>query len=51
MIASKVTTLVEVEGAEVDGIERAEVAVNPDHQEHRCASLRLTILASIAPMT
>ena len=35
----------------MDGAEGVEVAVDPDCLECSCASLRLTIPASIAPMT
>ena len=50
MIASRVTPPVEEEGATVDGAKGVEVAVNPDHLDRSCTLLRLTILASIAPM-
>ena len=50
MIASRVTPPVEVEGAEVDGVEGVGVAVDPNRLERNYASLRLTIPASIAPM-
>ena len=40
----------EVEGAEVDGAEGVKVAIDPNSLERNYVSLRLTVLASIAPM-
>ena len=51
MIASKVTTLVEVEGAEVDGVEGVGGVAVPERLEQNCALLHLTVPASIASMT
>ena len=51
MIASKVTTLVEVEGAEVDGAKGVGGAVNPDPLERSCALLRLMVVASMTHIT
>ena len=43
-----ITPLVEEEGADVDRVVGVGVAVDSDHFERNCASLRLTIQASIA---
>ena len=43
MIASKVTPLAEVEGAEVDGVEGMGGAAGPDRLERNYALLCLTI--------
>ena len=51
MIALRVTPPTEEEGAEVDGVEGVGVAADPNRLEHSCASLYLTVLVSIAPMT
>ena len=51
MITSMVTPLAEEEGAEVDGAEGVRGAVDPDRLERSCASLHLTIAASMAPIT
>ena len=48
MIASKVIPLAEVEGVEVDRAEGVGGAAASDHLEHSCASLRLTVVASMA---
>ena len=47
------TSLVEKEGADVDGAERdgAEQATESDCRDLNCASLRLTVAASMAHMT
>ena len=50
MITSKVTPLVEVERAEVDGAEGVGGAADLDHLEQNYASLHLTVVASIAPI-
>ena len=50
MIAARVIPPMEVEGAEVDGAEGVEVAIDPNSLERNYVSLRLTVLASIAPM-
>ena len=51
IIASSVTPPTEEEGVEVDRVEGVGVAVDLDRLERSCALLRLTIPASIAPMT
>jgi len=51
MMSSRVTPLVEEKGANVDGAERVGGAVDPNRFYQNCASLRLTIAASIAPIT
>ena len=51
MITAKVTPLTEVEGAEVDGAEGVRGAAILECLERNCASLHLTVLASIASMT
>ena len=51
MMSSRVILLVEEEGADVDGAEEVGGATDPDSLEHSCASLRLTVVASIAPIT
>ena len=51
MITSMVTPLAEEEGAKVDGAEGVRGAVDPDRLERSCASLHLTIVASMAPIT
>ena len=51
IIASSVTPPTKEEGAEVDRAEGVRVAIDLDRLEHSYASLRLTIPASIAPMT
>ena len=48
MMSSRVTPLVEEEGADVDGAEGVGGATDPDHLKRSCASLRLTVVASIA---
>ena len=50
MIASRVTTLAK-EGAEVDGTEEVGGAADPNHLEHSCSLLRLTVAASMAHIT
>ena len=51
MIALRVTPPVEVEGAEVDGVEGVGRAAILDRLERNCTSLCLTVATSIAPMT
>ena len=51
MITSRVTPPIDEEGVEVDGPEGVEGAANPDHLERNCASLRLTVVASMAHIT
>ena len=48
MIASKVTPPAEVEGTEVDEAEAVGGVADPDHLEQNCASLHLTVAASMA---
>ena len=50
MIASKVIHPAEEEEAEVDGAKGVGGAVDPNYLERNCASLRLTVAASIAPI-
>ena len=50
MMTSRVTLLVEEEGANVDGEEGVREAVALEHLKNNYASLRLTVPASIAPM-
>ena len=50
MMTSRVTLLVEEEGANVDGEEGVREAVALEHLKKNYASLRLTVLASTAPM-
>ena len=50
MMSSRVILLVEEEGANVDGAEKVGGAADPDCLKHSCASLRLTVVASIAPI-
>ena len=50
MMTSRVTLLVEEEGANVDGEEGVREAVALEHLKKNYASLRLTVPASIAPM-
>ena len=47
MIASRVTPPAEIEGVEVDGAEGVGGVVNLDRLERNCASLRLTVAASM----
>ena len=56
MLSSSVTLLIEEEGADVDGAERDGVeqeggATKSDYRDRNCASLRLTVAASMAHMT
>ena len=51
MITSRVKPLAKVEGAKVDGAEGVERVANLDRLERNYASLRLTVAASIAPIT
>ena len=51
MIASRVKPLAKVEGAKVDGAEGVEGVADLDRLERNYASLRLTVAASIAPIT
>ena len=51
MMSPRVTPLIEEEGADVDGVERVGGAADPDCLDRNCASLRLTVAASIAPIT
>ena len=51
MMSLRVTPLVEEEGANVDGAEGVEGATNPNCLHRNYASLRLTVAASIAPIT
>ena len=50
-MSSRVTLLVEEEGADVDGAEGVEGAIDPDCLHRNYASLCLTVAASIAPIT
>ena len=50
MIESRVTPLAEEEGTEVDGAEEMGGAADPDYLERSCASLRLTLTVSMAPI-
>ena len=55
MMSSRVTSPVEEEGADVDGADRDEVereggTTDPDYLDLNCASLRLTVAASMAHM-
>ena len=47
-IAFRVTPLAKIEGAEVDGAEGVGEAAVPDRLEWNCASLHLTVVASMA---
>ena len=51
MMSSRVTSPIEEEEANVDGAVEAEGITVPDRLKHSCASLRLTIVASMAHMT
>ena len=51
MIASRVTPPAEEEGAKMDGAEGVEGVADLDHLECSCASLRLTVVASMAHIT
>ena len=51
MIALRVTPPAEEEEAKVDGVEGVGGAVNSDRLERSYTSLRLTVAASIAPIT
>ena len=51
MIALGVTLPAEEEGADVDGVEGVGGVANLDCLEQNCASLHLTVAASIAPIT
>ena len=51
MIASRVTTPAEEEGAEVDGVERVGRVADLDRLERSCASFRLMVAASMAHIT
>ena len=51
MIASRVTPPAEEEEAEVDGAEGVGGAAVSDRLECSCASLRLTVAASVTPIT
>ena len=53
MISPSDISLIEVEGADVDGADQDEVeweegVVNPDCHDLNCASLHLTVAASMA---
>ena len=50
MMSSRVTLVEEEEGANVDGAVGAGGATDPNRHEQNCASLRLMVPASIAPM-
>ena len=47
MMSLRVTSLVEEEGANMDGAIKARGIVVPDHLERSCASLHLTVAAFI----
>ena len=51
MMSSRVTPLVEEEGADVDGAEGVGGATDLDRLKRSCASLCLTVEATIAPIT
>ena len=51
MMSLRVTLPMEEEGADVDGAEGVEGVALSDCLERNCASLRLTIAGSIAPIT
>ena len=51
MIASRVTPLTEEEGPKVDGVEEVRGIADPDHLEHGCASLHLTVVKPMAHIT
>ena len=51
MISSRVTYLVEEEGAKVDGVKGVGGATDPNHLERNCALLRLTVAATMAHIT
>ena len=51
MMSPSDTLLVKDEGADRDGIEREGGAAESDCHDLNCASLRLTVAASIAHMT
>ena len=50
-MSSRVTLLMEEEGTNVDGAERVGGASNPDRLNRNYASLCLTVVASITPIT
>ena len=47
----RVTLLIEEEGVDVDGVEGVGGAADLDRLERSCISFRLTVAASIAPIT
>ena len=51
MITSRVTPPAEVKGAKVDGAEGVGGAADLDHLKRNCASLRLTVVLSMAHIT
>ena len=51
MITSRVTPPAKVKGAKVDGAEGVGGAADLDHLKRNCASLRLTVVLSIAHIT
>ena len=51
MMSSRVTPPEEEKGVDVDEVEEVGEAVVPDRLERSCASLRLTIAASMSHMT
>ena len=51
MMSSRVTPLIEEEGADVDGAEGVGGATDLDRLKRRCASLCLMVEATIAPIT
>ena len=48
MMSPRVTSLIEEEGANVDGAEREGGAAESDYHDLNCASLHLTVAASMA---
>ena len=50
MMSLRVTPLIEEEGADVDGAKGMGGAAEPDRLDRNCASLRLMVAASIAPI-
>ena len=50
MMSSRVTPLVEEEGADVDGVKEVGGVVDPDRLDRNYASLRLTVAVSITPI-
>ena len=50
-MSSRVTLLIEEEGEHVDGAEGVGGVVDPDCLNRNCASLCLTVTASITPIT